>query len=205
MPRNETKAQLREIERSHARDTFAGTVELARTYLASHPKSWDVLYYYGCSLYELARYTEALAALRRAARLCPPTVLHIVHSHFGHLHKRRGAFRIAERWYRRAVERCPGDATYHIFLGALLARSGRLQEAAAIHRRATRCKEGCIDEAFFNLGLVLRALECYSDARKCFRRALAIDPKYKSAREELSDVEHVIEKIRNAHPKRRTK
>ena len=70
----------------------------------------------------------------------------------------RGAFRLAERWFRRAVALRPSDATDYIFLGALLAIAGRLSEAEAVHRRATKCKEGCRDEAYLNLGLVLRAL-----------------------------------------------
>ena len=93
-------------------------------------------------------------------------------------------FQLAERWYRRAVDASPSDATYRIFLGGFLAIAGRLKEAEAVHRRATRCKVGFIDEAFFNRGLVLRALERYSDARTCFERALEIDPKYKEARAE---------------------
>jgi tetratricopeptide (TPR) repeat protein len=198
MPRNEAEAQFREIKRFDARDMVCCTVELARRYLAAHPKHGVVWLYYADSLYAMARYPEALAALRRGLRLCPADKLHLVYCRFGHLHRQRGALRLAERWYRRAVDRSPSDATYRIFLGAVLARAGRLQEAEAVHRRATRCKEGCIDEAFLNLGLVLRALERYSDARKCFQRALDIDPKYKEARKELSDVERAIELNRKA-------
>lgn len=193
-----TKPSFARIKRFDARDMVCCTVELARRYLAAHPKHGAVWLYYADSLYAMARYTESLAALRRAIRLCPSKKLHLVYSRFGHLHRERGAFRVAERWYRRAVEASPSDATYRIFLGALLARAGRLQEAEVVHRRATRCKEGCIDEAFLNLGLVLRALERYSEARKCFQRALELDPKYKHARKELTDVEHVIGHIRNA-------
>ena len=198
MPRDEAKAQLREIQQFRRAKHVGCTVELARRYLASHPKHCVVWLYYADALYDMARYTESLAALRRAVRLWPSKMLHLVYYRFGNIHKQRGAFRLAERWYRRAIEVSPSNATYRIFLGSFLARAGRLQEAEAVHRRATRCKEGCIDEAFLNLGLVLRALERYADARKCFQRALVIDPKYKAAREELSDVEHVIEKIRIA-------
>ena len=198
MPRDEAKAQLREIQRFRRAKHVGCTVELARRYLAAHPKDCVAWIYYADALCDMARHTEALAALRRAVRLFPPKKLHLVYYPFGNVHKHRGAFRIAERWYRRAVDVSPSDATYRIFLGGFLARAGRLQEAEAVHRRATRCKEGCIDEAFLNLGLVLRALERYADARKCFLRALVINPKYKAAREELSDVEHVIEKIRVA-------
>lgn len=197
MPRDEAKAQFREIKRYDARDMVCCTIELSRRYLAAHPDHGVVWLYYADSLYAVARYPEALTALRRGLRLCPPKKLHLVYCRFGHLHRQRGALRLAERWYRRAIESSPSDATYRIFLGAVLARAGRLQEAEAVHRRATRCKEGCIDEAFLNLGLVLRALERYSDARKCFQRALDIDPKYKEARKELSDVERVLELNRN--------
>jgi tetratricopeptide (TPR) repeat protein len=197
MPGDETIAQFREIKRLDARGMVCCTVELARRYLAAHPKHGVVWLYYADSLYRMARYTEALAALRHALRLCPPKKLHLVYYRLGRLHQQKGALRLAERWYRRAVDSSPSDATYRIFLGAFLARAGRLREAEAVHRGATRCKEGCIDEAFLNLGLVLRALERYSDARKCFQRALDIDPKYKAARKELSDVEAVIELKRN--------
>lgn len=198
MPRNEAESKFREIKRFHARNMPSCTLELAQRYLAAHPQRGVVWLYYADSLCAMARYNEALAALRRGLRFCPPKKVHLIYYRFGEVHRERGAFRVAERWYRRAVEACPSDATYRIFLGALLAGVGRLQEAEAIHRRATRCKEGCIDEAFLNLGLVLRALERYSDARKCFQRALDIDPKYKLARKALSDVEHVIEHARNA-------
>jgi len=193
MPRDEAKAQLREIRRFWRAKHVGCTAELARRYLAAHPKDGFVWYYYADALCDMARHTEALTALRRAARLWPPKKLHLLYHRFGDIHKQRGAFRLAERWYRRAIEVSPSNATSRIFLGGFLARAGRLQEAEAVHRRATRCKEGCIDEAFLNLGLVLRALERYADARKCFQRALVINPKYKAAREALSDVEHVIE------------
>jgi tetratricopeptide (TPR) repeat protein len=179
----------------------ASTALLAARYLAARPVKdfpWPFWLYYADSLYAMARYTEALSALRRATRLCPPIKLYLVYRRFGHLHRQRGAFRLAESWYRRAIDVHSSDATDHIFLGALLATAGRLPEAEAVHRRATKCKEGCRDEAFLNLGLVLRALRRYSEARQCFQRALDIDPKYKAARKELSDVEHVIELSRNA-------
>jgi tetratricopeptide (TPR) repeat protein len=197
MPRDEAKAQMREIERFDARNMVCCTVELARRYLVAHPKNWVVWLYYADSLNVMARYTESLAALRRAARLCPPKRLHFVYYRFGNLHRNRGAFYLSERWYRRAVDASPSDAGYHHLLGVFLARAGRLEEAEAVLRRAIRCK-GCISEVFLNLGLVLRALERYPDARKCLQRALDIDPKYKEARKELSDIEHVMELIRNA-------
>src|SRR5262249_30511513 len=96
----------------------------------------------------------------------------------------------------------PDDATYQIFLGAFLAQAGRLREAEVVRRRATRCKVGFVDEAFFNLGLVLRALERYAEARDCFQRALKLDPKYKKVRRELADIERVLKLTRKGLTKR---
>src|SRR4030095_7069674 len=96
-------------------------------------------------------------ALRRAARLCPSNKLHLVQNHFGHLYQQKGNFRRAETWFRRAIASSPTDASAYIYLGSLLASEGRLSESEAIHRQATLCECGCIDEAFFNLRLVLPA------------------------------------------------
>jgi tetratricopeptide (TPR) repeat protein len=59
-------------------------------------------------------------------------------------------------------------------------------------RVAIACPEGCIDEAYFNLGLVLRSRERFEDAAECFREAIRLDPEYRAARRALFDVEHCI-------------
>lgn len=103
MPRDESKAQFRAIQRFDARDMVASVVLLAERYLAAHPEHGVAWLYYADSLRSMTRYSEALAALRRAARLCPPARLYLVYRRFGHLHQQRGAFRLAERWFRRAT------------------------------------------------------------------------------------------------------
>jgi tetratricopeptide (TPR) repeat protein len=110
----------------------------------------------------------------------------------GHLFRESGDYEQAAGWYRQAIEACPEDATSHIFLGAMLARQGRLHDAAEAHRTATTCDEGCIDEAYLNLGLVLRALGRFTEAADCFREALRLDPEYREARRALRDVEQCI-------------
>ena len=171
------------------------TLSLARRYVVDYPRDgfgWLLL---GISLCAVARYTEALSALRAASRLCPPTQVHLVRNNFGRLYQQKGNFRRAETWFRRAIQSSPLDATSYIYLGALLGLEGRLMESEAVHRRATLCEGGCIDEAFFNLGLVLRAQEKYPEAIACFQKALAIDPTYKLAIKELADMSKAMESI----------
>jgi len=128
---------LREIQRCDARNMVASTVELAKSYLAEFPDHGFIWLYYADALRAMARYTEALSALRRARSLGPPTKRHLVYFRFGQVYQDQGSFRHAERWYRKAVEARPSDATYRIFLGGFLATAGRLEEAEAIHRTAT--------------------------------------------------------------------
>ena len=198
MPTDERKKQWRAIKKFDQQDMVCCTLALAKRYLADFPDRGAAWLCFGVSLYAVARYTEALTALRRAARLCPPKYIHLVQYHFGHLYKQKGNYRRAETWFRKAIASCPSDADSYIFLGGLLARDGRLSESEATHRKGTLCEQGCIDEAFLNLGLVFRAQERYSEALSCFQRALAIDPEYKEAKKQLSDVAHVIELTRNA-------
>ena len=200
MSRDKSKAQWREITRLYGRDMVASSARLAQLHVADHPKRAIAWLYYGASLGQMSRYPEAISALRRAIRLFPAAhrALALVYYHFGQLYERKGTLRLAETWYRRAITSCPSDAGYHIMLGRVLHRAGRLQEAEAVLRRAIRCKEGCHEEAWLHLGLALVGLERYSEARKCFRHALDIDANYTEARRALSDVEYVIVQSRNA-------
>ena len=67
-----------------------------------------------------------------------------------------------------------------------------LSEAEHVHRKATICEKGCIDEAYHNLGLVLRGQGKLEEALQCFEKAIAIDPDYKEAKHALADVKAAI-------------
>ena len=110
----------------------------------------------------------------------------------GRLFDESGAHDDAARWYREAIDADPTDASHRIFLGGMLAKLGRFEEAEAEHRAATQCAEGDIDEAYLNLGFVLRAQARFAEAAACFRTAIHIDPGYKAARRALRDVELCI-------------
>ena len=106
----------------------------------------------------------------------------------GHLYRYRGDYHQAETWYQKAIDSDPTEATGYIYLGAALARQGKLREAEAAHRAGTRCEEGCIDEAYHNLGLVLRGQGRLREARESFEKAVEMDPEYADALAALDDV-----------------
>ena len=184
--------RFRELRAASHSDRTAHTIVLAQQYLADFPDHGPGWLDYGIALVELRRYAEARRALNRALRLCPEEKCHIVYAHVGHLYDMKGNCRKAAEWYKKSIALCPDQAGYHIYLGATLAKHGNLEEAEACHRRATVCSEGCIDEAYLNLGFVLRAKGQYREALACFEKALEIDPKYREAKLSVKDVSAAI-------------
>jgi tetratricopeptide (TPR) repeat protein len=168
------------------------TVELAKLYLAEFPDDAWVLIYFGMALQDLARYQEARSAFERALTVLPLENHERVHRQLGLLSQDESKLEEAEHWFRKSIEARPGDAAPCIYLGAMLAKNGRLEEAESWHRRAVACPDGAIDEAYLNLGYVLRAKEEYLEAMDCFREALRRDPLYEAAQEALEDIERVL-------------
>lgn len=162
--------------------------ELARAYTRTYPRDaagWITL---ADVFIMFARFDEAAEALRRALRLSKPWVRYqiLVWSTSGTLHRERGDFARAVRCYRKAVALGPRTSTL-VLLGAALAKTGDFAGAKRCHRRACRLATENPDEAYCNLGLILRAERRYEEAIACFDRAIAHDPKYTFAMEARRD------------------
>ena len=168
------------------------TIELARLYLETEPEDRTLWVIYGQALSDLARYAEARSAYERGLALTPEDERAPVFRLLGELHEARSELREAERYYRDAIALAPDHPSAYVYLGGMLARNGRLEEAEAIHRRGTQCVDGPTDEAFFNLGLVQRARRDYLGALASFRRAVELDPQYEEAIEAIRDLEAVL-------------
>lgn len=176
------------------------TVLHVRRYLSRYPEdslAWLIL---GEKLGDLARYREAEFAFSKSIEFCPEDELLFRYSLLGHMFRYRGDLDQAADWYRRVIEVAPDDATGHIFLGAALARQGKFAEAEATHRFATRCQKGCIDEAWLNLGFVLRAQERFSEAIDCFAEALRLGSDYEVARQAMRDCERFLGMVGGQKP-----
>ena len=180
-------------------DFPALTVAQAHRFLRDEPELYFVWMYLGKAQRELWQYGEARRAFRRAIALAPcqesyprgdnaATALRSAYTEMGSLYMQKCSYPTAERWFRRAIAADPGHASGHIYLGAVLARQGRLAEAERIHRRGCHCRRGCVDDAHLNRGLVLRALEQFREAEACFRKTLKLNPKYAMARTGLRDM-----------------
>ena len=180
----------------HLMDEFGGPrpaycLELARRYTSTYPENWPGWFVLSNALWDLGRYRDARSALVQAFRATPIEHRHYAFAQAGHWRSAMGEHTRAARWFRRAV-RASGFKKYHVLVGAAFAKAGRLEEAEAWHRRAIAESEGPIDEAYYNLGLILRANERYMDALRALDQALELDPGY-----ELADVarEDVVKAI----------
>lgn len=173
-------------------DKPALTVELARRYFAQHPGEPALLHILGKALASLARYEEAEAALLRALELCSADKEYRIQRSIGELKADAGCLAEAEDRFRQAIASNTLHASAYIYLGAMLAGLGRLGKAEEWHRAGTQCTEGVVEEAFLNLGLVLRGQGRYTEAAECFAHALALCPGYDEARAAAEDVADVL-------------
>ena len=138
-------------------------------------------------LAKVARFDEAREALRKAEQICPDDKRDFLYHQLGHLYREKGNFRLAEKWYRRAIDLKP-STNHLVFLGACLAKQGRFSEAKRCHRRAIKVASENPDEAWFNLGLILRAEGKEQAALKCFNKAIEFDPEYELAKDARKDI-----------------
>ncbi len=179
------------IDAAYRNDHAATTVLLAERWLRDHPDDLWIIHKYAAMLYQMTRYDEAIQVCVDAIARFPDSRWGL-YNQVGHLHRYRGNFADAELWYQKAKDEDPEEAASYIFLGAVQARQGKLKEAEATHRAATRCADGCIDEAHHNLGLVLRGQGRLAESVGCFRKAIELCPTYADAIEALADVESAL-------------
>src|SRR5688500_12838654 len=123
------------------------TIELARLYLETEPEDRTLWLIYGEALSDLARYAEARSAYERALALSAEAERATAYRLLGQLHEARSELREAEHYYRDTIALAPDHLSAYVYLGAMLARNGRLEEAEVIHRRGTECSDGPTDEA----------------------------------------------------------
>ena len=165
------------------------TIRYGRKYLRDYPEDGVAWYLVANALIEMARYEEAEQANAKAMEYWPPEKIQIPLAQLGHLYLEAGDYDRAAECYRKAIEAAPNDADGFIYLGCVRAKQGRLHDAEEAHRAGIQCGEGCIDEAYLNLGYILRARERFEQAAECFREAIRIDPEYRAAKLALRDVE----------------
>lgn len=188
---NEFKERREEVRRLEEEGSVARFLVTAQALVDDFPRrslAWIEL---GIALTTVARYDEAVKALNASIRLMKPKYRQVPYALKGHLYKAKGNYRLAENWYRKAIESDPRNADWWAFLGSVLARQGRLSEAKEVWRKQIKLNTGATDEGHLNLGLIYRAEQKYKHALRHVEKAIELDPDYEEAlllRDDLLDV-----------------
>jgi tetratricopeptide (TPR) repeat protein len=153
----------------------AYSAAVLRDAVKENPKTGIFWLLLGDDLTSLLRFDEAEDALKRGLELTPADKRRNAYSLLGHLADAVGDSSRAEEWYKMAIDNAPRNASGYIYLGALYASLCRMDDAENMHRQGAMCSDGCVDEAYFNLGLVLRAQGRLGEAKECFERAIALE------------------------------
>ena len=166
---------------------------LSRELCNKYPNQCIFYLYQGKALKNLSRYLESLELMDVAGKICPDNQQYSLVSEKGHLYRSKKDYKNAIICFKKLVERNPEDAGGHVYLGSIFSLVGNLHQAENCHRKAIQCTYGDIDEAYLNLGYVLRAQERFAEALECFTRALEIDSNYELAELALKDIRNAIE------------
>ena len=137
---------------------------------------------------ELKRYDDATARLTRAAEIDPESVE--VHRLLGRTYHTQGKRDEAEDAYRRAIELNELDAWSMNNLGLLFLETQRAGEALPLLAKAVELRH---DVPAFqnNLGMALEHTGRFKAAATAYSGALAADPGYGKAKQNLARVEAV--------------
>jgi tetratricopeptide (TPR) repeat protein len=153
--------------------------------IESGAKASSIIMLYADSLVELDRIVEAREALKLALEMLPSRHRRIYNALAAiELHAECNA--AAEEYCQLAISLAPDHATAYIYLGVCYMSTDRIAEAEIQFAQATKCTDGAIDEAWYNLGRAQSVLGQTREAEISYRRALEIDPEYETALEELA-------------------
>lgn len=139
-------------------------------------------------LIEQERHEEAVGRLERAADLDPESFQ--VHRLLGRTYHTQGKTDEAEAAYRRAIEVNERDAWSMNNLGLLFLETERADEALPLLARAVELRQE-VPAFHNNLGMALEHTGRFRAAATAYRGALAADPGYEKAKQNLARVEAV--------------
>lgn len=188
------KQRFKELQSFANKGLNACVIEFAEKYLSDFPKSGIAWFIYYEALNNLSKRKKAKLALQKAIEFVqnPEENLDWLYLQMGKLLEDSGKFGEAIDWYEKASLQNPSEATFHIYRGLVYFHQEKYEKADDILVEATKCSDGCIDEAFYKLGVVRMAKRDYQKAKICFEQSLEIDPKYKEAKQALKDVTQVL-------------
>lgn len=188
---DEAKRLIQEIDDLIDSDSVALLLEKKELLAKAAPEFTVAWSFLASSLIDVARYDDAMRAINIAEKLGRPERQISIYALKGRFYRRRGDFRTAEYWLRKAAA-LDTEGVHNILLGSLLARRGNFKDAKLAHQKAIELGKADTDEAHLNLGYILRAEKSYRMALEHANKALEICPNYPQALKLKNDLEVVL-------------
>lgn len=189
-----SRSQLADVQVALARSLEARgeakqAAELYAEAIEKDPNRADACVRLAVLLDKEGRFEESIDWYRRAIQLQPDNASGLCNMGYSLYLQQRWAE--AEQALRRAIALNPDHQRAHNNLGLVLARTGQAQEAMESFRRA-----GCTDaDAHLNLAYELRLNGAWTEARREYERALALQPDSAPARKGLEGLEVLSAKV----------
>jgi len=167
-------------------------VEIAcRAILAERPKDAIALNLLGIALRQTGQHEEAETAMRRAVEISGGNPE--FRTNLAQLLRARGRFDDSIAEFQRAVAETPDFLAARLGLARTAIQAGQ----PALAERVARALIAASDsnhEAWSALGSALYAQQRHEEAAAAFQRAVAIEPRYSAARENLAIVLSVLDR-----------
>ena len=184
--------------REYIKETFDESqyimaVERCKLHLNLFPDDDYIWLEYGRALLILYRYEDAIDAIEKSIQILDDSDVCLAYGIMGDLYQKRGMYEEASFWYEKAAESSPEDATFWIELGVNHMRHGNFEQAILNLTRGSRCKIGCIDEAYYNLSMVKVCQGLYQEALTYLEKSLEISPDYDIAKRKMNEIQRCIE------------
>ncbi|MBS0659030.1 MAG: tetratricopeptide repeat protein [Verrucomicrobia bacterium] len=149
---------------------------LTEQHLREQPLHLPAMLAYAHHQIAFGQYADAQRMLAKAHAQAEGSQIALVCLQEGHLLHAQGQFAAAEVTYLAAQELEPDDAHGFTFAAASAFQRGDLARALELGQLASRCREGCLDEAWADLAGYYLAVRRLDEAEECCQLAHAVDP-----------------------------
>lgn len=193
--KTETK-QDRIVAINRSGDFPAFRLLMARALVRDCPDYGPAYIKYASSLKELVRFEEAKAVLDYGFKYFPKDKKYYFYLHMGYLYDYKGDFDKAVYYFQKCIKEGHNEEAL-TSIGLVLFYEGN-KCAEEYCRKALQYSKGCDKaEALFNLGLVLRSYENFSEASNYFKEVFAMKQNYLEVKNAIEDMDYIKMYLQN--------
>ena len=186
---------LLEIEDAWVQLKAAYGVEIAVKYLKENPDNHRAMLFLSYFYVHLRKFGEALSIIKKVIRLHQKDKGELAKAYIamGFLYQEKGNYKVAERWYRKALKMGPDNPAHYQYVGEALSLQGDFSEAekyfnAVLNMETTAVKE----QAYYELGFIRKTQGKYKEALFLYDKAAELGVDKECVDEERVDVKDAI-------------